>query len=98
MRNVTGREVEKRAVSEFITYFEEQIDMVIRQSAKELDRRNGLEEIQGVRPQARIDRECIKKAIKNINNNNNRRPSKRTGGNKEVKKKIPHSQENTEVV
>ena len=98
MRSVTGREVEKRAVSEFITYFEKQIDMVIRQSVKELDRKNNLEEVQGVRQMCRIDRECVRRAIKNIYNNGNGKASERTGGNKEVKKKIPHSQENTEVV
>lgn len=84
MRNVTGREVEKRAVSEFITYFEEQIDMVIRQSVRELDKKNGLEEIQGIRPQARIDQECISEAIKTINNNGHSLAPGRAGGTKKA--------------
>ena len=98
MRSVTGKEVEKRAVSEFISYFEEQIDMVIRQSVRELDKKNGLEEIQGVRPMCRIDRECVRRAIKNIYDNGNGNSSGRTGGKSRKEVCEMHSQENTEVV
>lgn len=42
MRDLTNRDIEKRAVMEFISYFEKQIDLVISQSVKELDKKNRL--------------------------------------------------------
>jgi hypothetical protein len=97
MHDLTEREIEKRAVMEFICYFEEQMNMVISQSAQELEKKNKFNEIQGIRQMERIDRDWIKNAIKTINNNGHSSVSKRTGG--KLKKEIheKHSQENTEV-
>jgi len=98
MRDLTERDIEKRAVMEFICYFEEQINLVIKQSAKELDKKNELYGIQGLRQRQRIDRRCIRGAIKTINNNGHSSLSKRTGGIlQKEKKRDKHSQENTEV-
>lgn len=55
MRRLTKREIEKRAVMEIISYFEPQIDAVIKQSVVELERINGLKEIQGLHTKVRID-------------------------------------------
>ena len=97
MHDLTEREIEKRAVMEFICYFEEQMNMVISQSANELEKKNKINKIQGLRQMERIDRDCIKNAIKTINNNGHSSVSERTGGisKKEIREK--HSQENTEV-
>jgi len=53
---------------EFISYFEKQIDLVISQSVKELDKKNRLFEIQGLKQKQRIDQSCIREAIKTISN------------------------------
>ena len=97
MRSLTDRDIEKRAVMEVICYIEEQINLVIRQSAKELDKKNELNEIQGLKQKQRIDQSCIREAIKTINNNGHSSLSGRTGGKKQEKKSKKHSQENTEV-
>ncbi len=55
MHELTGKEIEKRAVMELITYFESQIDKVIIQSVKELEQLNGLKKIQGMHQKSRID-------------------------------------------
>ena len=98
MHDLTGMHIEKRAVMEVICYFEEQINLVIRQSAKELDKKNKLNEIQGLKQKQRIDQGCIRDAIKTINNNGHSSLSERTGGilQKETKRD-KHPQENTEV-
>ena len=98
MHDLTGMHIEKRAVMEVICYFEEQINLVIRQSAKELDKRNELNEIQGLKQKQRIDQGCIRDAIKAINNGGYSSTSERTGGilQKETKRD-KHPQENTEV-
>ena len=97
MHDLTKRDIEKRAVMEFIYYFEEQMNMVISQSVKELDKRNKFYVVQGLKKKHRIDRYCIKNAIKTINNNGHSSVSERTGGKskKEICRK--HSHENTEV-
>jgi len=99
MRDLTERDIEKRAVMEVICYFEEQINLVIRQSAEELDEKNKLNEIQGLKQKQRIDQGCIRNAIKVINDNGHPSLSERTGGTiQKVKKESKkHSQENTEV-
>ena len=97
MRYLTGKEIEKRAVMEFISYFEEQMNMVIAQSVKELEERNKMCKIQGLKKKQRIDQRCIRKAIKSINNNSHSSASERTGGTKKEAKSEKHSQENTEV-
>jgi hypothetical protein len=94
MRDLTCREIEKRAVMEFICYFKEQMNMVISQSAKELDKRNRFHSIQGLRQCQRIDSECVRDAIKTINNNGHSSMLERAGG-KEPKER--EKQENTEV-
>ena len=98
MHDMTNREIEKRAVMEVICYFEEQINLVIRQSAKELEKKNKINEIQGLRQMERIDQSCIRNAIKTINNNGHSSASGRTGGKSpKEKEREKHSQENTEV-
>ena len=98
MHDLTGVHIEKRAVMEFIRYFEEQMDRVISQSARELERRNGFNGIQGLRPNQRIDQECVRDAIKAISNNNNPSLPGRAGGNTRRKpENIKHPHENTEV-
>ena len=99
MHDLTNMHIEKRAVMEFICYFEEQMNMVISQSAKELAKKNKINEIQGLRQLERIDKDCIKKAIKTINNNGDSTVSKRTGGKSSKEKECDkHRQENTEVI
>jgi len=99
MRDLTNRDIEKRAVMEFIYYFEEQIDMVISQSARELNKRNELYRVHKLKQKQRIDSECVREAIKTINNNGHSSLSERTGGviQKVKKESKKHSQENTEV-
>ena len=82
MRDLTERDVEKRAIMEFITYFEKQIDLVIEQSAEELEKNNKLYEIQGLKQKQRIDWACVREAIKTINNDGHSCLSGRTGGKK----------------
>jgi len=93
MHDSTDREIEKRAVMEFICYFEEQMNMVISQSKKELDKKNRLYEKLGIQQKKRIDRECIRNAIKTINNGGYSSVSERTGGiiPKETKRKLAAS-------
>jgi hypothetical protein len=97
MRDLTDKEIEKRAVMEFICYFEEQMNMVISQSVKELKKRNRNSAIQGLRKGERIDSECVRNAIKTINNNGHSSVSERTGGKSKKEIRETHSQENTEV-
>jgi len=99
MHDMTGVQIEKRAVMEVICYFEEQLNMVIKQSAKELDKLNELYGIQGLKQKQRIDRDCVREAIKTINNNGYPFLSGRTGGMIQKVKKVSkkHSHENTEV-
>lgn len=69
MRELTNKEIEKRAVMEIINFFEPQINAVINQSAIELEKTNKLNEMQGLPKKKRIDHDSIKKAIKTINLN-----------------------------
>ena len=100
MHDLTERDIEKRAVMEIICYFEEQMNMVISQSARELEKRNKFHDIQGVKKKQRIDSECVREAIKTLNNNGHSSLSERTGGiiQKVKKKNETHTHENTEVV
>jgi len=97
MHDLTGMHIEKRAVMEFICYFEEQIDVVIKQSAIELDKRNKLYEVQGLKQKQRIDQNCVREAIKTINNGGHSSLSERTGGILQKEERKKHPQENTEV-
>lgn len=67
MRMITNKDIEKRAIWELIMYFENQIDIVIKQSLIELDKLNQLNELQGLDPKSRIDKYCVRNAIKTIN-------------------------------
>lgn len=100
MRDLTKRDIEKRAVMEFICYFEKLIDRIILQSVKELDKKNKLYKIHGLKQKQRIDSECIRYAINTINSNGHSSLSKRTGGiiEKVNKESDKHPHENTEVV
>ena len=98
MHDTTKMQIEKRAVMEVISYFEEQINMVILQSVKELEKRNELHDMQGLRQKQRIDSECVRDAIKTINKNGHSDLSGRTGGTiRKIKENNPHPHENTEV-
>ena len=66
MRTITNKDIEKRAIWELIGYFENQIDLVIKQSVIEL---NKLNKIQGLDPKSRIDKECVRNAINTIISN-----------------------------
>ena len=88
LHNSTDKNIEKMAVSEIITYFENQIDKIIKQSERELENINLLREIQGLPPIKRITRTCIKKAINSINSKTYPPLSKKTGGNKKEGEKI----------
>ena len=99
---MADRLFEKRAVMELICFAEEQLDMVILQSKKELDKRNKLCEAQGLRQKQRIDHECVREAIKTINNGGYSSSPERAGGKKpktECKEHFSekHPQESTEV-
>jgi hypothetical protein len=95
MHNLTDVNIEKRAVMELILFIEEQLDMIVLESKKVLDKRNQFCLIQGIRKKQRIDRECIREAIKTISYNSNSCLSERTGGNKKERENL---KENTEVV
>lgn len=102
MREVTDKEIEKRAVMEFVYYFENQMDKVIHQSAKELDKLNELKKIQGLHQKIRIDKDCIRNAIKTINPKEYSPSSEKTGGTiekkeKKSKKHLPKNDFLTEV-
>lgn len=97
VHELAGVHVEKRAVMELISYAEEQIDLVIRQSKKELERRNGLCEMQGLKRHERINGECVMQAIKALNGNGHSSSSERTGGRTREAKIELHSQKDTEV-
>ena len=66
MHELTGLSVEKSAIFELASFFEDEIEKVILQSNKELKKLNDLKEIQGLYQKNRIDRDCIRNAIKNI--------------------------------
>ena len=88
MHKLTGLSVEKSAIFELTSYFEEQIKKVILQSEKELDKLNKLKEIQGLYQKNRIDRDCIKNAIKNIYKDNDAHLPKNNGRKVKKEKKI----------
>jgi hypothetical protein len=98
MYELAGMHIEKRAVMELIYYLEEQMDLVIIESKKQLDKRNEYCEVQKIRPKQRIDCECVRQAIKIINNNCDSSLPKRAGGKFQKTESKKHSQENTEVV
>ena len=75
VHKLTGLAVEKSAAFELTNYFEEQIKKVILQSKEELQKLNSLKEIQGLYQKNRIDRDCIKNAIKTLNTKNDSRPT-----------------------
>jgi hypothetical protein len=87
MHKLTGLNVEKGAVFELTNHFEDQIEKVIIQSKKELEKLNDLKEIQGLYQKSRIDRDCVRNAIKIINTDEHVIPSYETGGIIKKKKK-----------
>ena len=91
VHELAGVHVEKRAVFELISHAEQHMDMVILESKKELERRNELCEIQGIRPRLRIDGECVRQAIKALNGNGHSSSSERTGGKTREAKTDKHS-------
>lgn len=98
MHELTGKDVEKRAVMEFISHFEAQMDLVIKKSAEELEKRNGFSGIQGLKPRQRIGRACVREAIKTIYSGAHSPLPARAGGKKQKETECnKHPQENTEV-
>lgn len=84
MRNLTHMDIEKSAVWELISYFEDRIEEVIKQSTKELQNQNKLRQDQGLYSKIRIDRNCICNAIKTINSDEySSLPGKAGGKNQE---------------
>ena len=77
MRKLTHLHIEKLAISELISYIEKHANSVIYQSIAELEKANELKKIQGLYPKSRIDKECIKNAIKTINSKDYSPPSKK---------------------
>ena len=53
---------------------------MIYQSVKELEKANELKKTQGLYPKSRIDRDCIRNAIKTVNSKQHSSLSKQTGG------------------
>ena len=94
MRMITNKDIEKRAIWELIDFFETQIDAVIQQSLIELEKLNQLKEIEGLDPKSRIDKYCIRNAIKTINSEEYSSESERTGGIIERKEKIEQHMQN----
>lgn len=93
MHTVTGKPVEKRAIIEIVSYYENQIEKVIRQSEIELEILNQQRKTQGLYQKNRIDYECVQNAIKTINPSANALPSEQTGGMISKQEKIEkHSQ------
>ena len=90
MHDLTELCIEKSAVFELTTYFEEEIKMVILQSKKELEKLNQFKKIQGLYQKSRIDRDCIKNAIKTIKQKNNTQPESKDSGGiiKKIKKRM----------
>ena len=68
---ITGKSVEKSAIFELTNHFDKEIKKVIIQSEKELKKLNQLKEIQGLYQKNRIDRDCVKNAIKTLSKNRN---------------------------
>jgi len=85
MHELTGLPVEKSAVFELIIYFEEQIKKVVLQSKKEMLKLNELKKIQGLYVKHRIDRDCIRNAIKSLNGDSDSYLPRK--GRKVIKKK-----------
>jgi DNA repair ATPase RecN len=75
VHQLTGLSVESSAVIELTNYFEEEIKKVVLQIKEELQKLNGLKEIQGLYQKNRIDRDCIKNAIKTLNTKNDSHPT-----------------------
>jgi len=95
---ITNKDIEKRAIWELIGYFETQIDAVIKQSVIELNKLNKLNEIQGLDPKSRIDKECIKNAIKTINSDDYSSMFERTGGIIKREEKFERRSQNLNVL
>ena len=91
VHELTGLPIEKPAIFELTNYFEEQIKTVILQSKEELDALNQLKAIQGLYQKNRIDRDCIRNAIKTLKRNTDSLPPEK--GQEGDKRK----EENSEV-
>jgi len=95
MREITGKDIEKRAIMEIINHFESLIEAVMRRSVIELNELNKIRQIQGLNSKTRIDQECVRKAIKVINSETYTPTSKKWIGGmikKEGKSCEKHSQ------
>jgi len=70
------------------------IDIIIAQSIHEFDDLNSLRKTQGLPEKTRIDRECVKRAIKSINKDIYSFLSERTGG--KIQEEIKKGEQNVE--
>jgi len=66
MREISKKDIERRAVLELILYLETNIEDITMQSIKELEKINQLKQIQGLYQKQRIDEKCIKNAIQHL--------------------------------
>jgi AAA15 family ATPase/GTPase len=82
MRNLTNKDIEKTAVMEIMIYIEELIEKIAIQSTKELNQINQAKKIQGLYPKKRIDRLCIKNAIKYLCDEGHPLNRRKSGGKK----------------
>ncbi len=80
MRNISNKEIEKRAVLELILFCEDIIEEITLQSVIELDNLNRLKEMQGLYQKKRIDEICVKNAIKHLCNEGHPLNRRKTGG------------------
>lgn len=81
MRELTGKDIEKRAVMELIVYVENLIDQIVIQTTKEMEQLNEQKKIQGIyQKKCRITDEAVRRAIKTINVREYPLLSEMTGG------------------
>lgn len=92
---LVDKEIEKEAVMELFTYLEKLTNSIIFRSVHEFDSLNSMREIQGLAKKTRMDRECIKRAIKYINRDIFTSLSEKTGGtiSKKGEKNVMHTPE-----
>ncbi len=99
IRKLTNREVEKGAILELFNDIENRTDSIIHQSIIEFNSLNTNRIKQGLPEKTRIDRECIQRAIKSINNDIFTSLSERAGGtiSKKGEKNVEHTPETKDL-
>ena len=99
MRLITNKEVEKGAVMELFILIENFTDTIIQQSLLELDLLNASREKQGLSKKTRIDRDCIRRAIKSISQDGFPSLPEKAGGTLSEKgeKNVEHTPETKDL-